>query len=46
MRAVISYHLIFQGDFKAKKEAIWVLTNYTSGAAPDQVLTQIITIGI
>ena len=27
----------FQGDAKSQKEAIWAVTNYTSGASNDQV---------
>ena len=30
-------HVKFQGDAKSQKEAIWAVTNYTSGASNDQV---------
>lgn len=30
--------LLFQGDFKAQKEAVWVVANFTTGATVDQVV--------
>uniref|UniRef100_A0A8D2MLY9 Importin subunit alpha n=1 Tax=Zonotrichia albicollis TaxID=44394 RepID=A0A8D2MLY9_ZONAL len=30
--------LLFQGDFKAQKEAVWVVANFTKGATVDQVV--------
>lgn len=28
----------FQGDFKTQREAVWAVTNYTSGGTVDQVV--------
>lgn len=30
--------LLFQGDFKAQKEAVWVVANFTTGGTVEQVL--------
>lgn len=30
--------LLFQGDFKAQKEAVWVVANFTTGGTVDQML--------
>ena len=30
-------YLILQGDFKSQKEAVWVITNLTSGGTMEQV---------
>lgn len=30
--------LNFQGDFKAQKEAAWVVTNFTSGGSTEQII--------
>lgn len=30
--------LLFQGDFKAQKEAVWAVANFTTGATEEQVV--------
>lgn len=30
---------IFQGDFKTQREAVWTVTNFTSGGTVEQVVT-------
>lgn len=30
-------HVMDVGDYKSQKEAVWVITNYTSGSNLDQV---------
>ena len=31
-------YLLDKGEFKVQKEAVWVITNFTSGGTPNQVL--------
>jgi len=31
-------HALDQADFKVRKEAVWVITNYTSGGTPEQII--------
>lgn len=30
--------LLLQGDYKTQKEAVWAVTNYTSGGTIDQII--------
>lgn len=30
---------MFQGDFKTQREAVWAVTNFTSGGTVEQVVT-------
>lgn len=30
--------MVMQGDFKTQREAVWAVTNYTSGGTVDQVV--------
>ena len=36
---------IFQGEFKSQKEAIWAITNLTSGGSAEQIST-IVSLGV
>lgn len=33
-----TFQIVLQGDFKTQREAVWAVTNYTSGGTVDQVV--------
>ena len=37
IKKVLSVLFVFQGDFKSQKEAVWAVTNLTSGGNVDQI---------
>lgn len=38
MEYSVTFQIALQGDFKTQREAVWAVTNYTSGGTVDQVV--------
>ncbi len=38
MTPSVPLQMVIQGDFKTQREAVWAVTNYTSGGTVDQVV--------